>query len=171
VTGDEGVTTVEFQLTGGPLTNALIATAIPTYYGWLASWNSTTVPNGTYTLQSVASDGGGNEGAGPGITIIVENTPTTSVLVPSNGTSESGTQVVLDAGVTGDEGVTTVEFQLTGGLLNGALIATAIRTYYGWVAYWNSTTVPDGTYSLRSVAYDAGANEGVSPAVSVTVAN
>ena len=33
----------------------MIAIATPTYYGWLAQWNTTSVPNGTYTLQSVAS--------------------------------------------------------------------------------------------------------------------
>jgi hypothetical protein len=33
-----------------------------TCFGWLASWNSTTALDGTYTLQSEASDVAGNQG-------------------------------------------------------------------------------------------------------------
>ena len=55
------------------------------------------MPNGTYTLQSVASYAGGVSGTSPGITITVANVPPTSaVLVPSGGATVSGTQV-LDA--------------------------------------------------------------------------
>ena len=54
-----GATNVQYELTGGSLNDALIATATPTPIGWLAGWNSTTVSNGTYTLQSVASYPGG----------------------------------------------------------------------------------------------------------------
>ena len=49
------------------------ATASLTEYGWVASWNSTTVPNGTYTLQSLASYGGEVSGTSPGVTITVSN--------------------------------------------------------------------------------------------------
>ena len=53
-----GVTQVQYEVTGGTLNHSVIGTATPTYYGWLAKWNTTTVPNGIYTLQSVASYGG-----------------------------------------------------------------------------------------------------------------
>ena len=57
--------------------------------------------------------------------------------------------MTLDASAPGNEGVTKVEFHLTGGSLNNALIATTL-TYYGWLASWNSTTVPDGTTPCRA---------------------
>lgn len=44
-----------------------------TNLGWLAAWNSTTVPNGSYTLQSIASYRGEVTGASAGITITVSN--------------------------------------------------------------------------------------------------
>jgi hypothetical protein len=167
-----GVNQVQFHLTGGSLNNALIATATPTYYGWLASWNSTTVPDGTYTLLTEASDGAGYQGVSAGVTVVVDNPPpTTSVLIPSNGASVSGAQVLLDAAASDLVGVTKVEFHLTGGSLNNTLIATATPTYYGWLASWNSTTVPDGTYTLQSEASDGAGNQGVSPTISVTVSN
>ena len=130
------------------------------------------MPNGTATLQSDASDGAGYQGVSTGVTVVVDNPPpTTSVVIPSSGASVSGAQVILDASASVSVGVTKVEFYLTGGLLNNALIATATPTYYGWLASWNSTTVPDGTYTLQSEASDVAGNQGVSPAISVTVAN
>jgi major membrane immunogen (membrane-anchored lipoprotein) len=164
-----GVKKVEFHLTGGSLNNALIATGTLSNYGWYAYWNSTTVPDGTYTLQSDAY--AASQGVSTAETIIVANSPVTSILKPSNGASVSGSQVLLDAGASENGGVAKVSFYLTGGSLNNALIATAIPSYYGWYAYWNSTTVPDGTYTLQSDADDGAGNQGVSSSISVTVAN
>jgi polyvinyl alcohol dehydrogenase (cytochrome) len=171
--GSSGVTKVEFHLTGGMLNDTLIATATPSSYGWLASWDTTTVPDGTYTLQSVAYDGSGNSARSLGVSINIDNNhtpPTTSVLVPSNGATLLGSQT-LDASASGNFGVTKVEFHLTGGMLNDTLIATATPSSYGWLANWDTTTVSDGTYTLQSVAYDGGGDTGVSPGISVTVNN
>ena len=78
-----GVAKVQFALTGGALNQAVLGTAVPTLYGYLFSFNTTTVANGTYTLQSVASDTAGNTGYSPGIQVTVNNpAPTTSVLYP-----------------------------------------------------------------------------------------
>jgi hypothetical protein len=68
-----GVTQVQYEITGRTLNDSVIATATPTIYGWLAKWNTTTVANGTYTLQSVAAYSGGVTGTSPGITITVNN--------------------------------------------------------------------------------------------------
>jgi Bacterial Ig domain len=65
-------TTVKFLLLGGSYGyNApTVCTATPTYYGWLCSWNTVTVPNGSYLLVSEASGPGGNTySAGVGITV------------------------------------------------------------------------------------------------------
>jgi hypothetical protein len=67
------VTRVSFLITGGSEHDVPIATARLTPVGWLAEWNSSTVPNGTYTLRSVASDSQGESGSGAGITITVKN--------------------------------------------------------------------------------------------------
>ena len=72
-TVSSGATGVQYELSGGSLTDSVIATATPTLYGWLANWNTASVPNGTYTLQSVASYQGGVSGTGPGIAITVSN--------------------------------------------------------------------------------------------------
>jgi hypothetical protein len=163
---------VEFHLTGGSLNDALVATATSSPWGWYSSWDSTTVPDGTYTLKSVAYNTAGTVAYSTGTTIIVENTPpATSVLIPSDAASVSGTQVLLDASAASNVGVNKVEFHLTGGSLNNALVATGTSTSYGWLVSWDSTTVPDGSYTLQSEAYDGAGNVGFSAPISVTVAN
>jgi hypothetical protein len=141
---------------------------------WSAEWNTATVPDGTYMLQSVLHDGAGNVAYSPPVTVTVANPATTSVVSPSQGSWVSGSAVKLDA-ATSDSwgpGVTKVEFHLSGGSLNNALIATAASpTSSSWLAYWDSTTVPDGTYTLQSDAYDANGNQGFSSAVTIIVKN
>ena len=162
------MTKVQYELSGGSLSDSVIATATPTIYGWLASWNTTTVPNGSYTLQSVASSGG-LTGTSPGITISVNNPPpTTSVVLPSNNATSSGNQY-LDA--VASSGVTKVQFELSGGSLTNAVIATATPTIYGWLAAWNTTTVLNGSYTLQSVASYAGGVSGTSAPITVSVTN
>jgi hypothetical protein len=51
------------------------------------------------------------------------------------------------------------------------VIATAAITEDGWIAEWNTTTVPDGIYTLESVAIDPYGESGTSPPITMTVAN
>jgi Big-like domain-containing protein len=167
-----GVSSVEFHITSGPLNGKLIATATPTIFGWLASWDTTTVPDGTYTIGSVAQDTSGSVAYSNDLTVNVDNTPpTTAVIVPSNGATVSGRSTPLDATASDTVGVTKVEYHLTGGSLTNAVIATATPTNYGWLANWNTTSVPNGTYTLQSVAAYAGGVGGTSPGITVTIAN
>ena len=165
-----GVTNVTFQLTGGSFNNTPIGTGTLTIYGWLAGWNTTTVPNGTYTLQSVATNAAGAIDYSPPITITVANGPTTSVLLPASGSTLAGTQF-LDASASDPAGVTNVTFRLTGGSFNNTPIGTGALTVYGWLAAWNTTAVPNGTYTLQSVATDTTNLSTTSAGVSVTVRN
>lgn len=95
--------------------------------------------------------------------------PSTDVVVPSSGVTVSGPQVVLDA--TASSGVTQVQFEVTKGNSNNSVIVTATPTLFGWLAYFNSTTVPNGTYTVQSVATDSGGETGSSPSVTITVNN
>lgn len=164
-----GATQVQFELTGGSLNQAVIGTATPTLFGWLVKWDSTSVPNGTYTLQSVASYAGGVSATSTGVSVTVGNpSPATAVGLPAGGATVTGHQLL---GAFASPGVTQVVFELTGGTLNGSVVATAVPTIFGWLVSWDSTTVPNGTYTLQSVASYAGGVSGTSPGVTITVSN
>ena len=78
---------------------------------------------------------------------------------------------MLDARATGYFKLTQVKFYLTGVTHHDTLIGTAIATPFGWFTRWNTTTVANGKYQLRSVASDAGGFSGTSAGVSITVSN
>jgi hypothetical protein len=67
------VTKVQFYLTGGTLRGSPIATATETKFGWWAGWNSASVPNGTYHLQSVAYDTVGHVRRSTDVVVTVKN--------------------------------------------------------------------------------------------------
>ena len=94
--------------------------------------------------------------------------PTTFVTVPSNNSTVSGNGA-LDAGAS--SGVTQVQFELTGGSLNHFVIATGKASVYGWTAPWNTASVPNGVYTLQSVASYGGEVSGTSAGITITVSN
>jgi mannan endo-1,4-beta-mannosidase len=94
--------------------------------------------------------------------------PATAVLVPSNGATQSGSQY-LDASASAN--VSKVSFEITGGTLNDQVISGSTPTIYGWLGSWNTTTVPNGTYTLQSVAsYPNGVSTTSAP-ITLTVNN
>jgi uncharacterized protein YjbI with pentapeptide repeats len=162
-----GVTKVQYELTGGTLHQAVIATGISTLYGWLAYGDTTTVPNGTYTLQSVATDAANNVSRSTGISVTITNAPATTVGLPANGATVSGGQW-LDASAS--PGVTKVVYEISGGTLSDDVIATATPTSVGWLAGYDFSTVPNGTYTLQSVA-TAGGLSGTSAGITIMVSH
>jgi hypothetical protein len=170
--GPGHITSVQFVLNGGSLSNALVATGTPTLYGYLAQWDTTGVANGTYTLRSEVAEAGGTTAMSPGITVTVDNPPlTTGVLVPSSGATLSGAKAVLDASASGPGHITSVQFVLNGGSLSNALVATGVPTLYGYLAQWDTTGVANGTYTLQSVATETEGPTAASPPVTVSVSN
>jgi hypothetical protein len=169
-----GVSKVQFALTGGSYSQTVIGTAVPTLYGYILVWNTTGVPGGTYTLQSLVTDDDGDTASSPGVMITVDNTPpTTTVIVPSTGARLKGTSAVLDATASASGGVSIVKvvFVLSGRSYSKTVIGTATPTLYGYLFSWNTTGVPDGRYTLQSMATDAAGNTAYSPGITIRIAN
>ena len=168
------ISKVQFVLTGGAYNKTVIGTATASIYGYVYSWNTVGVVNGTYTLQSLATDSAGNTAYSAGITVTVSNTPpTTAMIVPSNNTTVSGTASSLDASASAATGLTIskVQFVLTGGTYNKTVIGTATASIYGYVYSWNTTGVVNGTYTVQSLATDSAGNTAYSPGITVKVSN
>ena len=94
----------------------------------------------------------------------------TGMVRPRNDANLSGT-TLLAATATAWVHVTKVEFLLTDANHRSTAIAEAHPTLYGWVATWNTASVANGTYSLQSVASDAGGDSRLSPKVPITIRN
>ncbi len=168
------ISKVQFVITGGSYSQTVVGTATPTIYGYLDSWNTTSVPDGTYTLQSLATDAAGNSAYSSGIAITVNNPPpSTAVVIPSTGASVQGASALLGAVASASNGVkiSKVQFVITGGSYSQTVVGTATPTIYGYLDSWNTTSVPDGTYTLQSLATDAAGNSAYSSGIAITVAN
>jgi hypothetical protein len=93
----------------------------------------------------------------------------TSVTMPKDGAKVKGT-VFLGANASSDYGITKVDFVINGSKAARA-IAVAKHTDLGWLAGWNTVTLADGQYAIKSVAYDAAGHRKQSNTVLVEVDN
>jgi hypothetical protein len=96
--------------------------------------------------------------------------PSTSVLIPSNGSTVSG-DTWVDASAQSPAGVATVHFEVSGRSISDKTVASTTQTIYGWLGGWDTTDVPNGNYRLQSVVTDDAGNSATSPGVRVTVDN
>jgi hypothetical protein len=174
-----GATQVQYELSGGSLSDQVIATATPTWVGWAAAWNTTTVANGSYVLEGVASYSGGITETSSPVTLTVNNAPpSTSVTIPASGADVDTTQTdVYDA--VASPGVTAVSFEVDEDLSPPAAVTlTATPTIYGWIAVVAGNPCPSSapkpcSYetvpgSVVSVASYANGVSAPSPQVNVT---
>jgi hypothetical protein len=145
-----GIASVQFEISGGSISDRVVGTGVSTIYGYLNEFNTTTVPNGTYTLQSVATDNQGLSTTSAPVSVTIANPPSTAILIPANGATESGS-TYFDASAAN---ATSVQFLLFGGSygFSPQPLCTATQTIYGWLCAWNSATVPDAAYTVVSEA-------------------
>jgi peptidoglycan/LPS O-acetylase OafA/YrhL len=77
----------------------------------------------------------------------------------------------LVSGTSFNVGVSKVTFQVTGPTMDNAVIGNATFGQFGWLLLWHTKNVPNGTYTLRSVAYNAAGHHVASKEITVRVAN
>lgn len=101
--------------------------------------------------------------------------PTTTLTAPASGATLSGSAALTAGAADAAGGITNVEFRLSGGppgqTVNERLIASGVANNSSYSASWNTATVPNGTYTLQSVAYDAAGGMTFSSGITVTISN
>jgi len=162
-TDDIAVASVTFLRNG-------VAFGTDTIEPYSRSWDTTTVPEGAYTLSARARDSSGQLTTSAPVNVTVDNpggvdlTPPAVVIGnPDNGETLAGVAKVA-AKATDAVGVTRVDFY-QGGVLIGSATAPP------WAIDWNTTTVADDYYSLTARGFDAAGNVGVSEPVVARVHN
>ena len=139
--------------------------ATPTIYGWAALWNSTLVPNGSYTVSIYCGQCGFNNAVTTSMDV---DNPTATVVLPGNNGTLTGNQW-LDC--IPPAGYGQVGFWV-GSAMNGSQdLGNATPTYVGWLYEWPTASVEDGLYTIWCTAYSASGAEAISPTILVNVEN
>jgi hypothetical protein len=100
---------------------------------------------------------------------IIATAPAVTIGSPISGTTLSGS-VGLDARTIGAK-VTAVDFLATGGTYHDTKIGSGSQIAVGWVSVWQTRSVPNGTYEITSVGYNAMGQSSASSSVTVKVQN
>lgn len=101
-------------------------------------------------------------GAVPGPATTAAGPPNVALAAVPPGTTLKG-NALLHAVTTG--GVSTLQWEYSGGNVRGQV--NGERSPFGWIGFWDTTQVPNGTYSVVAVATGPG---GVARSTRVTVA-
>jgi arylsulfatase A-like enzyme len=135
---------------------------------YINPWDTTTVPDGVYTVTAVARDAAGNMTRtqtnltvknNPGVVL-----PAVTIATPSNHAVVSSS-ITLSASVSGEARIDSVRFYVDGSPVGSEDPAPP------YAVSWNTTEVANGSYSLKARVRDAMGREGESLPVSVTVSN
>ncbi len=128
------------------------------------------------TVAVVASLLLGLAGTGLGIAALrksdnptIGSQPATSILVPTPGATVSGATPIAAAPL--GPKVTAVDFLVTGGSNHDTKIGSGTLSEAGWDMIWQTTNVPNGTYQITSVGYNAEGVSSRSASVTVKVVN
>jgi hypothetical protein len=159
-----GIAGVQFMVDGNNVGSEV------TQSPYSVSWNSTTVANGVRTISARARDTAGNT-ATSSVIVTVQNgvpgdttPPAVSMSAPANGATVSGT-VTVSAGASDNVAVVGVQFILDGSNLG------AEDTSGPYSISWNTTSVANGSHTLRARARDAAGNTTTSATITVNVQN
>ena len=89
---------------------------------------------------------------------------------PSKG-PVSGRYLLLGGAALGNTPVVKVEFRLSGNGLHNVLICSGTKSPYGWGCGWDTSQVPNGRYTVRSIGYGAAGTSVRSKPISFSVKN
>ena len=154
------VTSVQFAVD-----NLVKGTAVSSPY--TIQLDTTKLTNGPHIITAIATDSMNNSTPSAGVSITVNNNPTTvQVTSPGSGASVSGTTVPLSASVVPANGLTVNQVQFS--IDNGAPVTIKSSPY---ATTFDSTKLSNGQHSVVAIATDSANNVVPSPTVTFNVNN
>jgi len=160
-----GLASVTYEYSSDGSTWATIGTLSSGPYDSLL-WNTTGVADGVYQLRVAVNDVAGNSATSAAVTNVrIDNTvPTTSQDDP--GQYLRSTKTLTGSAADSGSGVDDVDFQRApAGSGSWTTIGTDSTPGDGFQASFDTTSVPDGHYDFRTVAYDVAGNQAASTPV------
>lgn len=165
-TNGSGIASVQFILDNNAASPINTDTVSPYSY----SWNTSSIPNGTHTLQVKATDTVGNTTTTANVSFTISNSttpadtedPTTSITTPVNNAILLYGNNTVNVSASDNVGVTQVELYI-----DGVLKATDVASPF--VFSVSTSGLSNGTHSMTTKAYDAAGRTGNSAAVSITI--
>ncbi len=152
-----GVTKVEFYYGA-----VLIGSDASSPYS--ITWNTSSVPDGRYSLIARAYDAAGNTGNSLVVDVKVDNNPpTVSITSPAPSSTNQGV-VTISANAADGLGIARVLF-----FVDSQQVGSILSTPYNF--RWDTTRFSDGTHTLKARAIDNAGHEAWSTDVNVTVSN
>ena len=134
------------------------------------AWDSTSQPDGDYTLTAYAFDAAGNQANSQNVLVSISNNTTTT---------DTEAPVIAFKSPTGGEvfGATAVSVNYSDNIdvvrvdlyVNGQ--QTMTNNQAPFIFSWDTTLLTNGVHTLTAHAFDEAGNEGTSSTVSVTVKN
>jgi methionine-rich copper-binding protein CopC len=143
---------VQFLLNGQPIGNE--DNSAP----YTLSWDTRTLPNGSYVLSARARDAAGNTTTSTQSTVSIANAPdltppSVAMTNPVSGVTVGG-RVVLSATASDNLTVAGVQFQVNGANVGPLLTNAPYRLL------WDASLTGSGPATITAIAYDAAGNPG-----------
>jgi Bacterial Ig domain len=101
----------------------------------------------------------------------VNRTPPTTVLLKPTAGSVLHGKLFFVASASDSFGITKLQFEVRANDGTSSVVDQGTPTRFGYVGGWDTDSVPNGTYFVRSIARSPGGETGVSPWILVKVAN
>ena len=159
-TDDRGIQKVEFYID-----NEKKFTDMGSPYSWV--WDTSNYSVGQHTIKVIAYDTSGKT-ASSEITVnvshdvVTDNPPYVSITSPQNGSTVSG-EITIQISATDDIGISKVELYI-----GSNKIADLTSSPYRYNL--NTSSYPNGTYTLKAVAYDT-TNQTAQDQITITISN
>ncbi len=156
ITDDTGVTSAQYRIDSSPWYSLTRTGGTAQNGTWTATWNSTTVSDGTHTVYVRGVDSGGLYNTNNrSFTVNNNSGPIVGTISSPSGTV-SGSSVSVSAAITDDTGVTAAQYRIDGGAWYSLTRTGGTAQNGTWTGTWNSTAASDGTHTVYVRGVDGG---------------